>query len=234
MSKKRKKAADSSPDFAAEQTAAAASADDAAAADADALEARGEEPSAAREEPAGATPDARQVELDALRTQLAEQQDRFLRLAADLDNLRKRSRREVADARRFAQADLLRPLLEVLDNFDRALQHAGQDAAADAGVADPVATGDAAGDPPRDAAARGDAFQQGVVLIAQRFWQVLQDCGVRRIEAVGQPFDPAVHEAVGQAPAGGEAAAGTVLAELQAGYTFDDLVLRASRVIVAQ
>lgn len=162
-----------------------------------------------------------QAEPDELRRQLAEQQDRWLRAVAELDNLRKRSRREVADARRFAQADVLRPLLEVLDNFERALQHAGSGGAED---------GAAAADNPAV-----DSFRQGVVLIAQNFRQVLQDCGVRRIEAVGRPFDPSLHEAVGQAPATEEApASGTVLAEMQAGYTFDDLVLRASRVIVVQ
>jgi molecular chaperone GrpE len=162
---------------------------------------------------------AAEDELAALRLQLAEQHDRLLRTAAELDNLRKRSRREVADARRFAQADVLRPLLEVLDNFERALQHAPP-----------------AGTEPDEAPDEtpGDAFRQGVALIAQNFRQALHDRGVRRIEAVGRPFDPARHEAVGQAPGGDEAPGGTVLAELQAGYTLDDLVLRASRVIVAQ
>lgn len=184
-----------------------------------------------------------QTEQDELRAQLADSNDRLLRALAEIDNLRKRSRREVADARRFAQADVLRPLLEVLDNFHRALQHAdagpvgSQDAVADSYADDPGVDDRVAGDrapagPQTDAAL--DSFFQGVVLIAQSFRQALHDCGVRRIEALGRPFDPMLHEAVGQAPADENTASGTILADLQTGYTFDDLVLRASRVIVAQ
>jgi len=148
-------------------------------------------------------------DVERLEQELDEHRDRLLRTVAEMDNLRKRTRREVADSRRFAQADLLRPLLEVLDNFDRALDHAPDQ-----------------GD--------GQQFRQGVELIAQSFRQVLIDRGVRPIEAEGCEFDPARHEAVGQAPASDEAPAGTVVAVVQPGYTLDDMVLRASRVIVAQ
>jgi molecular chaperone GrpE len=154
------------------------------------------------------------VQLADLQTEVAEQVDRRLRTAAELENLRKRSRREVDNARRFAQADILRPLLDVLDNFERALQYTPAEADTEPA---PV-----------------DSFRQGVELIAQNFRQVLLDCGVRRIEAVGRAFDPALHEAVGQAPSADGAERGAIMAEVQAGYTLDDLVLRASRVIVAQ
>ena len=179
---------------------------------------------------------AGQGELEELRARLEEEHDRLLRTAAELENLRKRSRRELAEARRFAQADVLRPLLEVLDNFERALQHADP-GTADAGPSDAptVSCGDPG--PLQDGSQvdpAPDSFRQGVVMIARSFRRVLGDCGVSRIEAVGRSFDPALHEAVGQAPAGEDQPSGTVLAELQAGYTFDDLVLRASRVIVAQ
>lgn len=182
---------------------------------------------ASREEPAGAPTtdeiEALRDQLADLQTEVAEQVDRRLRLAAELDNLRKRSRREVDDARRFAQADLLRPLLEVLDNFERALRSEPGDAG------DGALT--QAGDEPGSAAP--DAFRQGVELIAQSFRQTLRDCGVRRIETEGRAFDPALHEAVGQTPAPDGVASGSILTEVQSGYTFDDLVLRASRVIVA-
>lgn len=152
-------------------------------------------------------------DVERLEQELDEHRDRLLRTVAEMDNLRKRTRREVSDSRRFAQADLLRPLLEVLDNFDRALDHA-PDHAPDQGD--------------------GQQFHQGVALIAQSFRQVLTDRGVRLIEAEGSVFDPALHEAVGQAPATDEAPSGTVVAVVQPGYTLDDMVLRASRVIVAQ
>jgi molecular chaperone GrpE len=157
---------------------------------------------------------ALESELEILRGEVAEQNDRLLRTLAEMDNLRKRTRREVADARRFAQAELLRPLLEILDNFDRAL-------AVDA-------------DRAADAAAEGhEAFRQGVQMIAQSYRQVLQDHGVQPIPAEGEAFDPALHEAVGQQPAPEGTEPGTVLAVVQAGYTLGELVLRAARVIVA-
>jgi len=152
------------------------------------------------------------VEIDEvarLQLELDEHRDRLLRTVAEMENLRKRTRREVVDSRRFAQADLLRPLLEVLDNFDRALEHA----------------------PDEDSA---QTFHEGVTMIAQSFRQVLLDRGVKIIEAEGEEFDPARHEAVGQAPANDDVEAGSVLAVVQTGYTLDDMVLRASRVIVAQ
>jgi len=155
---------------------------------------------------------ALEVENAELREELAQQRDRLLRAAAELENLRKRTRREVQEAHRFARAEVLRPLLEVLDNFDRALGHAADNG--DAGV--------------------DDAFHQGVAMIAQSFRQVLRDQGVEPIAAVGEDFDPARHEAVGQQPAPEGTESGTVIAVVQEGYTLGDLVLRASRVIVAQ
>jgi molecular chaperone GrpE len=151
-------------------------------------------------------------EIEALEAELAGERDRLLRTVAEMDNLRKRTRREVLDARRFAQAELLRPLLEILDNFDRALSHA----------------------PDQEDATAADAFREGVELIAQSFRQSLRDQGVELIEAEGAPFDPAVHEAVGQQPAPDGSEAGTILTVVQPGYRLGDMVLRASRVIVAQ
>ena len=155
--------------------------------------------------PAEVTPED---EVALLQSELADNHDRLLRTMAEMDNLRKRTRREVLDSRRFAQADLLRPLLEILDNFDRALDHASDDT--------------------------GEAFHQGVAMIAQNFRQTLLDHGVQPIEAEGCDFDPARHEAVGQQPAPEGTEPGTILNEVQPGYTLGDFVLRASRVIVAQ
>lgn len=149
-----------------------------------------------------------EAEIQRLETELSGERDRLLRTIAEMENLRKRTRREVADSRRFAQADLLRPLLEILDNFDRALQHGPGD--------------------------DEEGFRKGVELIAQSFRQALLDGGVRPIEAAGHEFDPTRHEAVGQAPATDEVPSGTVLEVVQEGYTLGELVLRASRVIVAQ
>ncbi len=160
-------------------------------------------------------PDGLEAEIADLRMDLAESNDRLLRTVAEMDNLRKRTRREVVDSRRFAQADLLRPMLDVLDNFDRAL-------AADESEAD-----DADAD-------RQEAFRKGVQMIAQSFRQALQDHGVQPIVALDATFDPAIHDAVGQQPAPEGVEPGAVMAVVQEGYTLGEMVLRASRVIVAQ
>ncbi len=181
--------------------------------------------------PADAAPDPVMVleeEVAQLRDELAAERDRLLRTVAEMDNLRKRSRREVQEAHRFARAEALRPMLDVLDNFDRALAHAGQNGGAAGEPAADMAAADAA-------AADGDAaFRQGVEMIAQSFRQALRDQGVEPIAGVGEEFDPARHEAVGQQPAPEGTDSGTVIAVVQEGYTLGDLVLRASRVIVAQ
>ncbi len=138
-----------------------------------------------------------------------ELKEKWLRTLAELDNLRKRSRREVQDARRFAQAEVLRPVLEVADNFERALQ---------------------AMDGSEDQTAAG--VREGVAMIQQRVLALLREQGVEAIEAAGAEFDPAVHEAVAQVPSG-EHAAGTVIDVVQKGYRFGEMVLRPARVVIA-
>jgi molecular chaperone GrpE len=153
---------------------------------------------------------------DMLRRERDDYQDRWLRLVAEMDNLRKRTRREVEDARRFGLAGVIRPLLEVHDNFDRALLAAADTAAG--------ADGDAA----------LASLRTGVEMVAQSLWQALVDQGVREIAAEGRDFDPRVHEAVAQQPAPAGVASGVVLQVVQKGYILDELVLRPARVIVAQ
>lgn len=144
-----------------------------------------------------------------LRRERDEYQDKWLRTLAELDNVRKRTRREVEDARRFAKADALRGCLDVLDNLERALQSNG-------------------GSPDTGAP---DAFRDGVELIRQKLRTVLQDQGVTPIEALGLHLDPLVHEAVGQLPREGSEP-GTIIEVAQAGYRLGDLVLRPARVII--
>jgi len=156
-------------------------------------------------EPAPAPPSPEET----LRRERDEAQDKWLRAVAEMDNLRKRTRREVVDARRFAQADALRGFLDILDNLERALQSNG--GAVDTGVP--------------------DAFREGVELIRQKFRTVLQDQGVTTIEALGLHLDPLVHEAVGQLPREGSEP-GTIIEVAQAGYRLGELVLRPARVII--
>ncbi len=209
MSRKRHHETGSRPagtDGAAAADAAARDADGAAAAAPAPAEADGSAPAEAAApaaEPAAPTAE------ELLRRERDEFQDKWLRTLAELDNVRKRARRDVDDARRFAKAEALRGILDVLDNLERALQSNG--GAADTGAP--------------------DAFRDGIELIRQKLRAVLQDQGVTPIEALGLHLDPLVHEAVGQLPREGSEP-GTIIEVAQAGYRLGDLVLRPARVII--
>ncbi|HEX4755365.1 MAG TPA: nucleotide exchange factor GrpE [Candidatus Dormibacteraeota bacterium] len=132
--------------------------------------------------------------------------ERYLRLAADFENFKRRKNQELADRSRFASEEAARALLPVLDNLQRAVGHAGESSAAD--------------------------LVNGLGLVVREFETALANLGVTPIDALGQPFDPAVHEALG-----GEESdtvdVDTVDAELQRGYRLHDRVLRPALVRVA-
>lgn len=137
-----------------------------------------------------------------------EQRERVLRLAAELENLKKRQERELADLRQFANENVIKELLPVLDNLERALEHGCQGEA-----------------PP--------ALMEGLELVNQDFCKVLARFGVTRLEAVGQKFDPAFHHAVMEEEAP-EANDQTVLRELQRGYLLQNRLLRPAMVVVSR
>jgi len=137
-------------------------------------------------------------------------EEKWLRVVAELDNVRKRSRREVLETRRFTQADILRPLLEIQDNFERALQSVAENSDTD----------------------ESGGFREGVELIFQKFRGVLKDRGVEPMEAMGAEFDPNFHEAVGQL-AREDTEPGRVIEVVQQGFHFGDMVLRPARVIIS-
>jgi molecular chaperone GrpE len=138
----------------------------------------------------------------------ARLKDQLLRLAADFDNFKKRSRRELEDVRKMAREDVLRELLPVFDNLERATAHAAQ-------------------------ATDVTALSEGIGMVMRQFQDTLGKLGVERIQALGVPFDPAVHEAV-QHLETAEHAPGSVAVELQAGYRAGDRVLRPAMVVVAK
>ncbi len=154
-----------------------------------------------------------EVELDPLAAMTAERdefQQKWLRVVAELDNVRKRSSRELVQSRKFAQADVLRGFLDVQDNFERALQSV----------------------PAQDDTDAPDSFREGVELIYQRIRSLLKDKGVAPMEVLETTFDPNFHEAVGQLPREG-VEAGIVIEVVQQGYHFGDMVLRPARVIIS-
>ena len=138
---------------------------------------------------------------------LAEQQDKYLRLAAEYDNYRKRSVRERQEASLRGQAELLRGLLDALDDLSR-FAHV-----------DPATT-----DP--------KTFHEGVDLVERKVWKELGAIGVTRIDATGVAFDPNIHEAVTTQPAPSKEQDHTVGQVLQAGYKIGEALLRPARVIV--
>jgi molecular chaperone GrpE len=203
----RSKRKDATPESAAEsKTTASASADEEVGAPAEAA------PAAAKDEAPAAEGlrDSRIVELEdevaRLREEAAASADRALRTLAEFDNYRKRAVREHGSAVGQGKAQVLRELLEVVDNFDRALEHAGEDV--------PV------------------SFLEGMELVARGLHDLLDRQGVARIEAVGAVFDPERHEALTMQPSE-DAEPNTVLQEVQPGYTLGDRVLRPTKVIVA-
>ena len=138
--------------------------------------------------------------------------DRLLRSTADLENFRRRSRKEVEDARIDSRSKVLKEMLPVIDNLERAVEHAQT-----SGETDGAAT----------------QILEGVQLVLRSFSQALERFDVKLVEAAGQPFDPNFHEAIAQAPATVEAPAGTIATVMQQGYTIGSRLLRPSLVVVA-
>jgi molecular chaperone GrpE len=173
---------------------------------------------------------APQTEADALRTELeealAEQEEtnnRLLRTAAELQNVRRRAAKEQRRRATQAKAAALRPMLEVLDDLQRALA-AAEDAEEE------------------EDGGSGDTLYDGVQMVEDKFERALAGLGVEPIAAEGHPFDENKHEAMMQQPAPEGTDPGTVLAEIRRGYRMEtdaddedegERVLRHSRVVVA-
>jgi molecular chaperone GrpE len=136
-------------------------------------------------------------------------QDRLVRLQAEFENYKKRMAREKADFFKFAVERLLIELLPILDNLERALTSA------------------------RSEAANREAVVEGVDMIARLFRSVLEKAGVKPMDAVGQPFDPSLHQAVAQVESCGDGD-NVVVEEIQKGYLLEGRVLRAAMVKISR
>ena len=156
-------------------------------------------------EPESADQTVATEETDRLRQALDEQRQRYLRLLADFDNLKRRMTREQEAARRDGRRAALLPLLPVLDTLERAL---------------------AVGSIDTD-------FYEGVAATHRLFVNALREAGAEPIESVGQPFDPQVHEAVATTPPNG-LPPGTVAREVRRGWRIGDELLRPAQVVVAR
>lgn len=153
-------------------------------------------------------------ELERLRQEVADKTaeaaqnyDRFVRERADLENYKRRAQRERVDTLRFGSEQLVRDLLPIVDNLERAIEHA-------------------------EASGEGEQLVQGVRLVLKGALDVLARHGVTRIEAAGQLFDPAFHEAIAQV-ADDEVAPNHVVQQFQSGYRLHDRLLRPAQVSVS-
>lgn len=144
----------------------------------------------------------------AVEEKLAVLTDRYLRLLAEYDNFRKRTERERSDIIKTASEDLIRELLPILDNLDRATEH-------------------------RKDKTTYDEYVKGIAIIEDQFRAVLSRVGLERIEAVGKPFDPIIHDAVGIIESN-EHESGIVIAEQDKGYILSGKVIRHPKVIVSK
>lgn len=157
----------------------------------------------------------RQVDpVEALKAENADLRDRFLRLAAEMDNLRRRTDREVKDAKSYAVTGFARDMLSVSDNLRRAIETLPDEARASA---DATMT----------------ALIEGVEMTERGMLATLERHGVRKIEAEGQKFDPNFHQAMFEVP-NPNVANNTVVQVVQAGYAIGDRVLRPAMVGVAK
>lgn len=145
--------------------------------------------------------------IESLRETVAALEDTLLRAKADFANTQRRNEKSRLEAVQFANADLMRSLLGVLDDFERALDAAGNSEYA-------------------------KTIADGVRLVYENFKKALCDHGLESIEAIDKPFDPHVHEAIMQQPVG-DRDPNTVIQEIAKGYRLKDRVIRPAKVVVA-
>jgi len=147
-------------------------------------------------------------QLAAVKAEAQGNYDRYLRAVAELENFRKRKDRELSELRLYANQRLLKDLLGIVDNLERAL-------GATQGAAETA------------------SLREGIEMTLNALLKVMGEYGVKPVEAIEQPFDPSLHEAVMQAPHE-ELPNNTVIQELQKGYLIHDRLLRPAMVVVSK
>jgi molecular chaperone GrpE len=150
--------------------------------------------------------DAQASDIEELRRTLEEEaEQRYLRLLAEFDNYRRRTTREHSQASDAGRRAALMPLLAVLDTLEHALAAGSSD----------------------------DSFYQGIVATRRLFADALREAGAERLDTVGEPFDPAVHEAV-ETVSDDDAGPGTIVRETRSGWRLGDQLLRPAQVVVTR
>ena len=163
---------------------------------------------------AAAPDDPRDLEIAALREDLAGNRDRMLRLAADMENLRKRMEREKAEATLYAASNFARDLLGVADSLSRTLAAVPPD---ERNIIDDIMK----------------KFLDGIEMTERELLNVFQRHNIRRVETVGQKFDPNYHQAMFEVPTS-ERPPGIIMQEVQSGYAVGERCLRPALVGIAK
>ncbi len=148
-------------------------------------------------------------DLSVLKSELDEQKSKYLRLFAEFDNFKKRNAKERLELFKTAGQDIIRELLPVLDDFQRAKKAFEQDNNA-------------------------ENYASGVQLIQEKMQKTLQQKGLKVIESIGQDFNVEYHEAIAEVPAPGEEMKGKIIDEVECGYTLNDAIIRYAKVVVGK
>ena len=161
-----------------------------------------------KKNPGGKREEELMAKLEETEKKAAENYDKYVRAGAELDNYKKRAVREKADAIKYGNENLLRDFLPLVDNLDRAMEHAGS-------------------------CEDFQAFRQGLKMLHEQFLCCLKKYGVEMIDAAGKDFDPNVHEAMLQVESR-EHEDSKVVSELEKGYLLNGRLLRPTKVCVCK
>ncbi len=146
--------------------------------------------------------------ISTLESSVAELKEKNLRLLAEFDNYKKRTMRERLELLNSASKDVIVSLLPVLDDFDRAKKHAEESSE--------------------------EEFSEGVRLVYNRLYTILQSLGLKAMESIGETFDPELHEAITEVPAPDASLSGKILDVIEKGYMLNDKIIRHAKVVVGK
>lgn len=156
------------------------------------------------------TDSAETSDLQKLEVELKDSKDKYLRLAAEFDNFRKRTAKERLELFQTAGKDVIIDLLEVLDDSDRALAQLEKLDDTD------------------------KALKEGMILIVNKLKTILQSKGLKEMEALGAEFDPELHDAIAEIPAPDKKLKGKIVDEVTKGYYLNDKIIRHAKVVVGK
>ena len=148
-------------------------------------------------------------ETEQLTKQLAEQKEKYLRLFADFDNYKKRTAKERLDLLNTAGKDIVLSVIPVIDDFERAIAVA-------------------------EKATEVESVKEGMVLIKNKMFSVLEQRGLKAMDSIGQPFDAEQHEAITEIPAPNDDMKGKVMDQVEKGYTMNGKIIRYAKVVVGK